>query len=219
MKMTTTVRFSGAMCCSILFIAFASAISNSTSAGNTTTNRYRLDVKQSKFVAHAFAGGLLWFMGHDHLVEALDFSGEAEITPDSINPASLQLIVRADSMKETNSVFTEQQKQIINKELHDIVLEPAKYPEIVFRSSDVAGKSLGNGQYDVRIGGDLTLHGVTRHIVIPAHVALAGNSLRATGEFSIDRSDYKVKATSAVHGMVRVRKKIKFAFDIVGQRI
>ena len=183
------------------------------------TNRYRLDAGQSKFVAHAFAGGLLWFMGHDHLVAARDFSGEAQITTDSINPASLQLVVKSESMAETNLVFTEQQKQIINKELHDIVLEPAKYPEIVFRSTDVTGKSLGNGSYEVKIGGDLSLHGITRHVIIPAKVVLTGNDLRASGEFSINRSDYKVKATSAVHGMVRVRQKIKFVFDIVGHRI
>jgi len=122
-------------------------------------------------------------------------------------------------MGETSSVFTEQQKQIINKELREIVLEPAKYPEIVFRSTEVTGKSLGNNQYDVKIGGELTLHGVTRHIVIPAQVTLTGDDLKARGEFSIDRSDYKVKATSAVHGLVRVRDKIKFTFDIVGHRI
>lgn len=80
----------------------------------SVTNRYRLDAGQSKFVAHAYAGGLLWFMGHDHLVAARDFSGEAQITTDSINHASLQLVVKSESMAETNPVFTEQQKQIIN---------------------------------------------------------------------------------------------------------
>jgi len=43
--------------------------------------------------------------------------------------------------------------------------------------------------------------------------------IRARGEFSINRSDFQVKATSAFHGMVRVRNKIKFNFDIVGHRI
>jgi polyisoprenoid-binding protein YceI len=78
---------------------------------------------------------------------------------------------------------------------------------------------LSAGQYDLQIGGELTLHGVTRHIVIPAKVIVTGNSLRAVGEFSIDRSDFNVKATSAFHGMVRVRKKVKFTFDIAGHRI
>jgi polyisoprenoid-binding protein YceI len=185
---------------------------------NLATERYRLDASASKFIAHAHRGGLLWFQGHDHFVAAREFSGEAEITPDSITPASLRLAVKTESMHETSSVFTEQQKQIIDKELREIVLLPAQYPEIVFQSTEVKGKSLGNGQYDLKIGGDLTLHGVTRHLVIPAQVALEGNNLRAHGEFSIDRSDYQVKATSAFHGLVSVRNRIDFTFDIVGHK-
>ena len=122
-------------------------------------------------------------------------------------------------MEETSDAFTEQQKQIINGELRDIVLEPAKYPEIVFNSTSVKGKAVGAGQYDLKIAGNLTLHGVTRPIVIPAKVTVSGSDLRATGEFSINRSDFKVKATSAFHGMIRVRNKVKFTFDIVGHRI
>ena len=182
------------------------------------TNRFVLDSAQSKFIAHALRGGLLWFKGHEHLVAAREFSGEAQLNSVSLAASSLQLSVQTDSMVETSDAFTEQQKQIINKELRDIVLEPAKYPEIVFRSSSVSGKSLGSGQYDLKIAGALTLHGVTRPIVIPAKVTVTGNNLRAVGEFSIDRSDFNVKATSAFHGMVRVRKKVKFTFDIVGHR-
>jgi polyisoprenoid-binding protein YceI len=183
------------------------------------THRFRLDSSQSKFIAHAQRGGLLWFKGHEHLVSAREFSGEAVITPDKITPASLELTVKTESMVETSDAFTEPQKQIINRELREIVLEPQKYPEIVFKSTSVTGKQLGNGQYDLKIGGDLTLHGVSRHIVIPATVTVTGNSLRAAGEFSIDRSDFNVKATSALHGMIRVRKTVKFTFDIVGHRV
>lgn len=183
-----------------------------------TTGRYRLDSSQSKFIAHGLRGGLLWFKGHEHLVAAREFSGEAQLDSASLAASSLQLSVRTDSMAETSDAFTEPQKQIINKELREIVFEPAKYPEIVFRSSSVSGKSLGAGQYDLRIAGALTLHGVTRQIVIPAKVTVNGNDLRAVGEFSIDRSDFNVKATSAFHGMVRVRKKVKFTFDIIGHR-
>lgn len=183
-----------------------------------STYRFRLDAAQSKFIAHARRGGLLWFKGHEHLVAAREFTGDVEITRDKIIPASLSLKVKTESMVETSDAFTEPQKQVINKELREIVLETAKYPDIIFNSTDVKGKALGNGQYDLRIGGDLTLHGVTRHIVIPARVTLKGNSLRAVGEFSIDRSYFNVKATSAFHGMVRVRKEVKFTFDIVGDR-
>lgn len=188
-------------------------------AGVTAAQRYRLDASQSKFTAKALAGGLLWFKGHNHLVAVCDFSGEAQLTPNSIAPASLVINAKTGSMVETSSDFTEPQKQIINKELREIVLLPDQYPEIVFRSTRVTGKEIGADQYDLNVEGDLTLHGVTRRIKIPTKITLSGNQLRAQGEFSINRSDFKVKATSAVHGLVRVRNKVKFLFDIVGHQI
>src|SRR5438046_8950611 len=181
--------------------------------------RYRLDSSQSKFIAHAMAGGLLWFKGHDHLVAIREFSGEAQLTSDQITPASLEITAKTGSMVETSSVFTDQQKQIIDKELREIVLQPDQYPDIVFRSAQVSGKKLSADQYDLNINGNLTLHGVTRQISIPSKVTLTGSDIRAVGEFSIDRSDFKVKATSAFHGLVRVRDRIKFTFDIVGHRV
>src|SRR6266853_4326498 len=136
-------------------------------AANFATQRYRLDSSQSKFIAHALRGGLLWFKGHDHLVAVREFAGEAQLTPDSISPASLEITAKAASMVETNSVFTDQQKQIIDKELREIVLQPDKYPDITFRSTSVMGQAAGANQYGLRIAGDLTLHGVTRQITIP----------------------------------------------------
>src|SRR3954462_1951478 len=188
-------------------------------AGTFAVARYRLDAGQSQFIVRAFAGGPLWFKGHDHFVRARDFDGDAELTPGALSPASLRLRVRADSLEETRDVFTEQQKQIINKELREIVLETAKYPEIVFKSTDTAVRALAGGQFEAKVGGDLTLHGVTRHVRIPATVMLSGGDLRARGEFTIDRGDYNVKATSAVHGLVRVRGKLKFTFYIVAHQV
>jgi polyisoprenoid-binding protein YceI len=183
-----------------------------------TALRYQLDASQSKFIAHALAGGLLWFKGHDHVVAVRDFTGEAQLTPNSITPASLLITAKTASMVETSSVFTEPQKQIINKELREIVLLPDQYPEIVFKSTNVTGKVTAPNQYDLKIAGDLTLHGVTRPITIPTKVTVTGNELRAQGEFSISRDDFKVKATSAVHGLVRVKDRVKFTFDIVGHQ-
>ena len=95
-----------------------------------------------------------------HEIAVRDFGGTAELTLDAINPASLQMTIQAASLEETGAVFTPEQKGIINKELKEIVLETAKFPEITFKSTDVKG-GLKNGQFDLKIGGDITLHGVT----------------------------------------------------------
>ena len=189
------------------------------STQSSAPQRFRLVANQSKFIAHAQRGGLLWFKGHEHLVAAREFSGEATFTPDRLASASLALTVKTESLVETSEAFTAAQKEIINRELRELVLEPDKYPEITFQSTGVTGKALGNGAYDLKIAGDLMLHGVTRRIAIPAKVMVVGSKLRARGEFTIDRSDFKVKATSAFHGLVRVRKTVKFTFDIVAERL
>jgi len=180
--------------------------------------RYRLDPAKSTFMVNADRAGLVWFKGHSHRIAVKDFSGEAELTLDALNPASLELTVNAASLEETDPVFTAQQKAIINKELDEIVLESAKYPEIKFKSTEINGL-MDQGAFKVKIGGDLTLHGTTRHITIPAKVTLEGNSLRAVGEFEINRKNFGVNATDAFHGLVKVRHTIEFKFDIIGTRI
>lgn len=180
--------------------------------------RYRIDPGQSRFTVEAFSGGLLWFIGHNHLFAIRDFSGEARITPDALAPASLQISVKANSLEETQEAFTPQQKQIINTGARNTVLEADKYPEIIFRSAEVTAEKTGENQYKAKIAGDLTLHGVTRRISIPALLSIDGNTLRASGEFSINRSDYNVKTVSIKMGTIRIRNKVKFSFYIVANK-
>ncbi|HXG66993.1 MAG TPA: YceI family protein [Blastocatellia bacterium] len=180
---------------------------------------YKINPGQSRFTVRAFSGGVLWFMGHDHIFAVRDFTGEAQITPDSLTPASLQLRAKAASLEETRAHFTPQEKQIINKEARHEVLEADEYPEITFRSTEVVAEKTGDNQYVAKIGGDLTLHGVTRHIMIPAHVSIDGNTLHANGEFSINRSDYNVKTEAIKWGTIRIRDRVKFSFDIVADKL
>lgn len=191
---------------------------NSNALTNVQLARYRLDPSKSTFMVHANRTGPFWFKGHSHRIAARDFSGEASLTPNVINPASLQMTVRAESLEETGADFTQEQKNIINKELKEIVLQPDKFPEITFKSTRVDLRGAQNARWEIEIYGNLTLHGVTKLIKIPAAVTFEGNSLRAVGEFDIDRDDFGVKATSAFHGTVRVKNNIKFVFDIIAEQ-
>ena len=201
------------------FPALVDDFSVSTSPGRgREIVRFRIDPAKSKFMVHADRAGLAWFKGHSHRLAVRDFSGEATLALDAVNPASLAMKVNAGSLEETDAAFTDAQKAIIKKEVDELVLESAKYPEITFRSTGVTGLPRAGG-YDVKISGDLTLHGATRPITIPARVTLEGGSMRAVGEFEIDRKKFGVNATEAFHGFVKVRHEIKFVFDIIGSRI
>src|SRR5215813_12989538 len=85
----------------IIVLALGGPSRTLSSAPPATT--YELDPKMGKFIAHAFAGGLFGFKGHDHYLAARDFSGEVQATPGAITPASLRLVVKAGSLEETGS--------------------------------------------------------------------------------------------------------------------
>ena len=124
------------------FIEPAGRATVTATENEVDAQRFSLDASQSKFIAHAMAGGLLWFKGHEHLVAVREFTGEAQLTPDQINPASLKITAKTDSMVETSSVFTDQQKQIIDKELREIVLKH-EYP--AFHSAPIEAIYFGGG--------------------------------------------------------------------------
>jgi polyisoprenoid-binding protein YceI len=176
---------------------------------------YRIDPTQSRFMVRAYRGGLLFFLGHDHHVAVREFSGTASATPGNLEPAALELNVKAGSLEETGAQFTEEQKKQINGAMREQVLEAEKYPEMSFKSTSVSARRTTNNEYDAKLRGEFTLHGVTRSVTIPAHVVLSDRILHATGEFSVNRSDFGVKTKSVRHGLVRVKNKVTFVFDIV----
>jgi len=179
--------------------------------------RYKLDPAKSTFICHADRTGLAYFKGHSHRVAVKDFDGEATMSLDSVAAATLTMNIRAASLGETDPFFTQQQKGIIDGELNNIVLETTKYPEITFKSTAITG-SLKNGAFDVKVTGDIMLHGVTRRITIPATVTVDGDTFRAKGHFSLNRKNFGVKATEAFHGFVKIKHVLRFEFDIIGEK-
>ena len=180
--------------------------------------RYKLDAAQSHFMIDANSSGMLWFMGHNHHIAAREFTGEIQMTPGMLESASLELRVKADSLAETGERFTEQERKIITDTMRKEVLETGKYPEIVFKSTKVTlKKKISENQQEVLIEGDLTLHSVTRRVVIPALVEFSGDRIRASGKFEFDRDDFNVKTKAIKWGTIRVDDDMKLSFDIAAR--
>lgn len=176
--------------------------------------RYRIDAARSNITVRAMRSGLLKAFGHDHTIAARDFSGEIDITPDSLTPASLQLSIKADSLAVTDKVSDKDRAEIENT-MKTEVLETAKYPQITFKSTSVAAEKTGEAKFTVKMWGDIALHGVTGKGYIVSQITFSGNSLRATGGFSLKQTDYKITPPSVAGGTIKVKDELKFTFDIV----
>lgn len=183
-------------------------------AATPETARYKIDSAQSRFIVRAFAGGFLSAFAHDHTIAIKDIGGEANFTYGAVEPASLRLTIKADSLAVTDKI-KESDKQKIETTMRDEVLEVSRFPEITFKSNQVNATKTGEGQYQARIAGDLTLHGVTRPLTIGAQLEFGDKTLRAKGGFALKQSSFDIKPVSVAGGTIKVKDELKFTFEIV----
>ena len=179
---------------------------------------YRVEGRRSRFVVKAFATGLLSAFGHSPTIAIRDFTGEAQFSPDQVEAASLRLRIKAESLAVADEVSDKDRREM-ERQMRDEVLETARYPEIVFESTNISAERVTDSQYRARITGNLSMHGVTRQCVIDAQVIAGEDTLRANGEFPLRQSLFNIKPVSAVGGAIKLKDELKFSFDIVGSKI
>jgi polyisoprenoid-binding protein YceI len=180
--------------------------------------RYKLNAAQSKFTVQAFATGLLAGFGHNPTVAIRDFSGEAQLVPESLTGASLQLLIHVNSLILLDEVKEKDRQEIERTMLHD-VLEAQRYPEIIFQSKEITLTRIIAGRYKAKIIGDVTMHGVTRNSIwIMAQIKLNGDDLRAQGDFALRQTDFGIKLVSVAAGALKLKDEVKFSFDLVGYK-
>lgn len=103
-------------------------------------------------------------------------------------------------------------KAMMQEHFNEDYMESDKFPKAVFKGKVMPppGDDLSRpGIHAVSVEGDLTMHGVTRHITVPATLT-AGNDgkLKAECDFKVDPADYDVKVPSVV------REKIAQTLDV-----
>jgi len=184
------------------------------SMNDASVVRYRIDASRSRFVVQGEAEGMLSMFGHDPVIAVCGFGGDVRCDPDTLASASLLMLVQADSLAVVNKV-SDKDKREMERGMRQDVLEIARYPEIVFMSTQVSANRTAEAQYQARINGNLSLHGVTRAQQINAQITVDGSGLlRARGEFPLRQSDYNIKPVSAVGGTLRMKDELRLSFDI-----
>jgi polyisoprenoid-binding protein YceI len=176
--------------------------------------RYRVDARRSRFIAQAFAKGLLSAFGHNPRLAVGAFEGDAEFDPAAPNSAGARMTADADSLVVIDDV-SEKDRREIERVTREELLEAARYPAIVFQSAAVTARQAPEGRYDVKITGDLSLHGVTRKLAIDATVTFGGAELRAQGGFTLRLSDFDMRPVSVAGGLLKLKDEVRLSFDIL----
>jgi polyisoprenoid-binding protein YceI len=96
-------------------------------------------------------------------------------------------------------------------------LEVDKFPTIRFDLDTVrvpAPADDGADSIRVELTGRMQIHGVTRVIRVPSVVRRSGDLVRATGEFDMDVTDYRIGGLRKMMGMLSMDEKVRIGFDV-----
>lgn len=188
-----------------------------TSVLNAQSSSYTVDPKASLFTVHAFADGLIAAAAHNPQFAIRDFSANLEFGVNQLQNSSLTMRVKSGHFDLTDDVSRED-RRAIEHVMNDEVLEISSYPEISYISRTITVNRLGEALFGAEIAGTLMLHGVERQVEISAQVVLGDDTLRATGSFTLQQSDFGIRITSIAGGAVKIKDQLRFSFYMVARR-
>lgn len=100
-------------------------------------------------------------------------------------------------------------KELMQEHFNENYVESDKYPKANFSgmyTGDVNANK--DGAYRVQVKGQLTLHGVTQPIDVPATIEVKGGKLIGSADFKVIAGDYNIKIPTLV------REKIARQIDV-----
>ena len=167
----------------------------------------------SRFEVKTGKAGLLGFAGHGHLVRARTASGRVVYYPDSPGDSRVEVVVPVDSLEVLTPRDTAEIRKV-TETMRREVLHPDQYPVISFVST--TGTSAGDG---LQVRGRLTIAGQTRDVAVVMRLEAAGDTLRATGRFSVKQSEFGITPyRGGPAGTVRVADRVEFTVAAVAIR-
>jgi polyisoprenoid-binding protein YceI len=174
--------------------------------------RFTLDADKSSLIARTGKAGLFSFAGHVHAIRATRFHGEVVADSDDLTASSVSISIEASGL----NVLPEGESprdlpQVQAKMVGASFLDVARFAEIAYRSTKVSGKAAGDAAWDLSVEGDLSLHGVTRHLTLPVHVEMSGDTLVAEGKTVLKQTAFGLTPIT-VAGVVKVKDEVSLEY-------
>ncbi len=178
---------------------------------------YVVDARASRFTVQAFATGVLSAMGHNPRIGIRTFSGEVDFNAEAAQATGFRLSIKANSLGVLDDI-SDKDRRDIERMMYEQVLESAKYPDIVYEAPTVTVTPLEGALYSATLIGNLSFRGITHNQTVSARIAAFDEMIRASGEFSLNQSDYGIKPISVAGGALKVKDELRFSFEMVARK-
>jgi polyisoprenoid-binding protein YceI len=149
-----------------------------------------------------------WILvGNVHTVHGTFQLKQGAITFDPANGnISGELVVDTNSGESGNSSR--------DKRMKKEVLETDKFPEIRLRVTKLEDPLTAKNPSDVRVSGQLTIHGASHEVSIPMQITLNGGEFSGKGKFVVPYVDWGMKDPS--NFLFKVNKSVEIDVEAAG---
>lgn len=110
------------------------------------------------------------------------------------------------------------EKALMQQHFNENYMESNKYPKAIFKGQIVKPSPVDlsrNGDYNVEVKGNMTMHGVTKPFSTPARIIVKDGKVTARGNFNITVADYKIEVPKIVRENIAKSVKVTVSADLV----
>ncbi|KAA9338924.1 YceI family protein [Adhaeribacter soli] len=110
-------------------------------------------------------------------------------------------------------------KALMEEHFNENYMESGKFPKATFAGvltnlSAVDFKK--DGTYKVNVKGNLTIHGVTKEVELPATITVASGAVKANAVFNVAPEDYQIEIPKLVREKIARQIKVTVNMDYQG---
>jgi len=109
------------------------------------------------------------------------------------------------------------EKALMQEHFNENYVESDKFPTALFKGKVVNLKSedfLVNGNHDAKVEGDLTIHGIKKHINGTGLFKVSDKGIMGTSKFYIKLDDYDISIPGAVSGKIAEEIEISVVVEL-----
>lgn len=109
------------------------------------------------------------------------------------------------------------ERALMQEHFNENYMESSKYPKATFKGMIDNYKTVDltkNGKYNVKISGDLTMHGVTQKVATDGQIVVNNGKIEATSAFNVALADYKITIPALVKDQISKTVKITITSNL-----
>jgi polyisoprenoid-binding protein YceI len=99
--------------------------------------------------------------------------------------------------------------------MHKEILETAKYPDALFKPTQIEGKVAPSGPSDSNVHGVFSIHGGDHDLIAPVHTEITGNHWKGTTKFEVPYVKWGIKDPS--NFFLKMKPVVNVELELFGE--